>query len=163
MADGKRKVVGRFAGRQAGESMTVRRQDAGGTVRAQLRKPRKDSWTVAQERLFFETLAETCNASEAARAAGKCRSGAYYRREHDAGFAARWDQAIDIGYAEIEALLMRGRNLGVALRLLAHHRATVVERRAVAMREGPGGEDAVARLRVALDEVRRRRGVVEVE
>ncbi len=89
--------------------LVARRQrvGAGGTARAQKGRARKDGWTKVKERRFLETLAETCNASEAAREAGMCRASAYRRRQSDAGFARAWDEALDVGYAEIEALLMR--------------------------------------------------------
>lgn len=158
-------------------------QASGQGKRAQLRKPRKDAWTKAQEALFLETLAETCNASEAARAAGVSRAHAYKRKQRDPGFAAGWDRALDIGYAEIEAMLMRevlfgseseeitldsdgavkgrkvrrGRDLKLALQLLTRHRDRVATFRAAAMEARPDGEDAVARMRRVLEEIRRKR------
>jgi hypothetical protein len=42
---------------------------------------------------FIATLAQFCNVSEAARAAGIARSTAYEWREDDAEFAALWDEA----------------------------------------------------------------------
>ncbi|WP_037472697.1 hypothetical protein, partial [Sphingobium sp. ba1] len=91
----------------AGVELRPGRQAVADGTRAQQRKARKDSWTRAQEREFLEVLATTCNVSEAARVAGVRRAGAYERRQRDARFAADWDRAIDIGYAEIEAMLMR--------------------------------------------------------
>ncbi|WP_416464407.1 hypothetical protein [Sphingomonas sp. VDB2] len=170
--------------------LVARRQRVGGAVRAQKGKARKDGWTKAKERLFLETLAETCNASEAARAAGLCRASAYRRRQGDAGFARAWDEALDVGYAEIEALLMREvlfgseveeltldgegavkgrkikrtRNLTVALRLLTLHRDRMEKRRAGAgpgEAERPDSPDAIARVKDVLGAIRRRRAVVE--
>ena len=91
------------------------RQAVADGTRAQQRKARKDSWTRAQEREFLEVLATTCNVSEAARVAGVRRAGAYERRQRDARFAADWDRAIDIGYAEIEVEAQVSRPVSVEL------------------------------------------------
>lgn len=169
--------------------LVARRQRVGGAVRAQKGKARKDGWTREKERLFLETLAETCNASEAARAADMCRASAYRRRQADAGFARAWDEALDVGYAEIEALLMREvlfgseveeltldsegavkgrkvkrtRNLTVALRLLTLHRDRMDKRRAEAGAGAAGRPDSpesLARVEDVLGAIRRRRALV---
>ncbi|OHC95745.1 MAG: hypothetical protein A3H25_16340 [Sphingomonadales bacterium RIFCSPLOWO2_12_FULL_63_15] len=167
----------------AGVELRPGRQAVADGTRAQQRKARKDSWTRAQEREFLEVLATTCNVSEAARVAGVRRAGAYERRQRDARFAADWDRAIDIGYAEIEAMLMRevlfgseseeivldgegavksrkvkrGRDLKLALQLLIRHRDKVAAYRAAAGVQRPDSPDAVARLRRAMDEIARKR------
>ena len=151
------------------------RQAVADGTRAQQRKARKDSWTRAQEVEFLEVLSTTCNVSEAARVAGVRRAGAYERRQRDARF--------DIGYAEIEAMLMRevlfgseseeivldgegavksrkvkrGRDLKLALQLLIRHRDKVAAYRAAAGVQRPDSPDAVARLRRAMDEIARKR------
>ena len=164
--------------------LVVKRQASGKGARAQLRKPRKDGWNRAKERMFLQTLAETCNATEAARVAGVCRASAYKRRQTDRRFADEWARAMDVGYAEIEAMLMRevlfgseseeivldgegavksrkikrGRDLKLALQLLTRHREQVARyRAAMPDREGPGSEDALARMKRVLDEIRKRR------
>ncbi|WCP14690.1 hypothetical protein sphantq_03139 [Sphingobium sp. AntQ-1] len=171
--------------------LVARRQRVGGTARAQKGKARKDGWTKVKERRFLETLAETCNASEAAREAGMCRASAYRRRQSDAGFARAWEEALDVGYAEIEALLMREvlfgseveeltldgegvvkgrkvkrtRNLTVALRLLTLHRDRVDRRRAEAGQGAagrPDSPDAIARVEDVLGAIGRRRVAVEM-
>ncbi|MDO7834918.1 hypothetical protein Q4610_07640 [Sphingobium sp. HBC34] len=165
--------------------MTPQRQRLGGAVRAQKRQPRKDGWTRAQEALFLEALAETCNASEAARTVGKSRTSAYRRRASDPGFAQAWAQALEIGYSEIELLLMRAalhgseveevmldgdgavkgrkvkrvQNLTVALRLLIHYRDKVAQIRAGQTQERPDSADAIARVDAVVGAVRRRRGM----
>lgn len=152
---------------------------------AQLRAVRKDGWTVERRRLFMETLAATCNVSEAARVAGKNLSSAYYQKRRDPGFARQWAQALNIGYSELEALLLRqslfgteeeevvldaegmvksrkvkrGHPNAVGVRLLAQHQREAALGRAAEEADRPDGEDAVERLRAALEEVRKRSGV----
>ena len=166
---------------KAGEAALVpQRQARASGARVQQRRERRDAWTKAEERAFLATLAECCNISEAARAIGKCRQGAYDRRK-------RRDEALEQGYCEIEMALMRAAlfgseseeivldgdgavksrkvkrapNLSIGLRLLQHHRARVTTIRAAAGGRGGGGgpdtADAKARVRKVLDEIRRRR------
>lgn len=88
------------------------RQKAGGAVRGQMRKGRSDGWTARKEAIFFATLAQSCNASEAAREAGLCRASAYRRKAMDPAFAERWEDALAEGYGEIELMLMRAALFG---------------------------------------------------
>jgi hypothetical protein len=183
MAKGAGAQVAAGAGEGAsGAPMVAQRQRAGGEGRPQKRQRRKDSWTKKEQRLFLETLAETCNASEAARVADVCRASAYRRRSADAAFARAWDEALDVGYAEIETLLMREvlfgseveeltldgegavkarkvkrtRNLTVALRLLTLHRERIEKRRAEQGAAGrPDSPDAVARVANVLEAIGR--------
>ena len=151
---------------------------------AQLRTPRKDGWTEKRRRMFIETLAATCNVSEAARVAGMNQSTAYSLKGRDAGFAREWAKALSIGYAELEALLLRQALFGteeeevvldaegmvksrkvkrghphvVAVRLLTAHARKANEVRAGEEADRPDGADSIERLRSALAEVRRRTG-----
>lgn len=63
------------------------------------RKVRVDGWTVAMQRDFIRTLAETGCVSHAAKAAGVSRNTAYAMRHRaaHATFAVAWDVAIQIG------------------------------------------------------------------
>lgn len=166
-------------------TLRVQRSQRGSAgVGAQLRPTRKDGWTEKRRKTFMETLAATCNVSEAARVAGMTLSSAYYQKRRDPGFAREWAQALSIGYCELEALLLRQALFGteeeevvldaegmvksrkvkrghpnvVAVRLLTAHKREAVEARATGGGERPDGEDAVERLRLALEEVRRRSG-----
>lgn len=56
-------------------------------------KTRRTSRTDRARETFLATLAQTCNVSEAARAAGIGRSSAYEWREDDETFAKAWDEA----------------------------------------------------------------------
>lgn len=152
----------------------IGRQRAGGAARPQKRKARSDGWTRAEERLFLETLADTCNASEAARVVGRCRAGAYRRRAADPAFDRAWDEAVASGYGEIELMLMRASlfgteaeevttdadgavkarkvkrapNLTVALRLFLAYRDKVAR-----IREKRGGQGARPDSREAVAQV----------
>ncbi|MET0372614.1 MAG: hypothetical protein ABW039_14720 [Sphingobium sp.] len=163
----------------AGRALSIRRGPHG---KAQKRRIRSDGWTPARRRRFIEALVATCNVSEAARVAGRCLSSAYNKRRREPGFAREWEQALAIGYDELETALLRdalfgcedeeltldgegvlktrkvkrGRDRGVALRLLTQHRATRERMRGDMMREAYDGEAARAQLRAALEAVRGR-------
>jgi hypothetical protein len=171
-----------MAGSASEGKLVPQRQAIGGQKRVQKRKQRSDTWTQAQVREFMAVLAESCNASEAARAVGKCRQGAYDRRRRDPAFARAWDAALDQGYAELELLLMRAAlhgseseeitldgegavktrkvkrapNLSVGLRLWQHYRERVAKIRGTSDDAGPTPEEQ-AQVRRALAEIRRRR------
>jgi len=185
-------AVRRFSGKASDapdRELSVQRSQRGGAGGgAQLRAVRKDGWTAERRRIFMERLAATCNVSEAARTAGMNLSSAYYQKRRDPGFAREWGQALNIGYAELEALLLRqalfgteeeevtldaegmvksrkvkrGHPNAVAVRLLVQHRREAGERRAAEEADRPDGEDAVERLRRALEKVRERSGVGEL-
>ncbi|HUD93408.1 hypothetical protein [Sphingobium sp.] len=164
-------------------ALVAQRQKAGGGPRAQLRKARKDSWTRSEVTEFMAVLAETCNVSEAARAVGKCRAGAYDRKARDPVFARAWDAALEQGYAEIEMMLMRAALFGseteevvsdgdgavktrkvkrapsltLGLQLWQRYRDRVAKIRTEAGGERPDSADAVERVRGVLEEIRRRR------
>lgn len=176
----------RFSGKASDgqdRELTVQRSQVGrAKANAQLRAVRKDGWTEDRRKIFMETLAATCNVSEAARAAGKNLSTAYYQKRRDPGFAREWSHALNIGYSELEALMLREALFGseqeevtmdadgmvksrkvkrghphvVGMRLLTAHARKAMEARAADEADRPDGEDAVARLRAALDAVRRR-------
>jgi hypothetical protein len=151
---------------------------------AQMRAVRKDGWTLERRRIFMETLAATCNVSESARVAGMNLSGAYYQKRRDPGFAREWRQAMAVGYAELEAFLLRqalfgteeeellldaegmvksrkikrGHPNAVGVRLLGSHKREAREALEEEITDRPDGEDAVERLRMALEVVRQRSG-----
>lgn len=186
--EGGAKVVRRFSGKASDapdrELIVQRSQRGAAGSGAQMRAVRRDGWTVERRKVFMETLAATCNVSEAARVAGKNLSSAYYQKRRDPGFAREWAQALGVGYAELEALLLRqalfgteeeevvldgegmvksrkvkrGHPNAVGVRLLVQHRREAGERLAADAVERPDGEDAVERLREALERVRERRG-----
>lgn len=71
----------------------------GAAVRRNTAAPKGDSWHA----VFLANLAENCNVSEAARAAGIHRRTAYTHRDQDSAFAADWDAAVEDGVDLLEA------------------------------------------------------------
>lgn len=63
-------------------------------------------WTEEAEAVFLDHLAASCNVTRSAAAAGFCATALYQRRRRDAGFAARWQAALEQGYVRIEMLLI---------------------------------------------------------
>lgn len=160
---------------------------AGGMNGPQLKAVSKRGWTPARRKRFLTTLAQTCNVREAARAAGKEVSNAYYLKKVDPGFARAWAEALTIGYDELETLMLRqalfgseqeevtldgegavkGRKIKrghphvVGIRLLTSHRKEALAARGEMMRDRADGEEAREQLRAALQQVRTRRGAGE--
>jgi hypothetical protein len=57
----------------------------------------------AAEALFLAHLAATCNVAASARAAGVTAQCVYQKRMRDADFRRRWREALEQGYARLEA------------------------------------------------------------
>ena len=145
---------------------------------AQKRIGRPSDWTQEKAERFVEVLADSCNVSLAARAIGRSVGNVYIQRNKDGAFRAAWDQALAIGYARLELMMleralhgvekvvtlksgesktMREYNDRVALALLRWHRdavATIHESSA----EGGGYEDACERILERLQRLREREG-----
>lgn len=119
---------------------------AGRRSRPQVKAGRPTDWTQAKADKFIEVLADSCNVSLAARAIRRSVSNVYKQRQSNATFRAAWDQALAIGYARLEMMMleralhgvektvkltsgesriMREYNDRVALALLRHHRDSV--------------------------------------
>lgn len=171
---------------KAGGRTVVGRQRIGERSVPQKRAARADGWDPATTLAFMDALIDTCNASEAARAVGRSRAGAYRRRAADPAFREAWDAAIEMGYAEIELMLMRAAlhgveseevttdgegvvkarkvkrapNLSVALRLFLAYRDEVAAIRARRDQEGgarPDSPDAQARVEAMMKAIAERR------
>ncbi len=112
----------------------------------QKRTGRKSDWTEAKAAKFIQVLADGCNVSLAARAIKRSIGSVYVQRTKDAAFRAQWEQALAIGYARLEMMMleralhgvekavklsngesriMREYNDRVALALLRQHRDSV--------------------------------------
>jgi hypothetical protein len=77
-----------------------------GGGKSQVRKARKNGWTKAKEEKFFTALAETCNVTLAAEAAGMSLTSAYERRKKVAAFRAGWAEAIATAYQRLELVML---------------------------------------------------------
>ena len=84
----------------------------GNRRRVQARKAPRGCFDEAKRRVFLDHLAACCNATRAAAAAGVGVSTVFDARRRDPVFAAQWAQAIEIGYANLEALLIERAAIG---------------------------------------------------
>lgn len=64
-------------------------------------------WCAATEDAFFEVLAASCNVSLAAATVGFATPTVYRYRQLRPEFAARWQAALETGYARLEMELLR--------------------------------------------------------
>ena len=91
-----------------GEELVVRGTGgSGGGKRVQIARSRLKQWSPRVEDRFLAALASTCNVKAACAEVGMTPASAYNHRKRWQGFARRWDEAIDIGYARIEAGLLQ--------------------------------------------------------
>lgn len=72
-------------------------------------KPRGVKFTTERKEIYLEHFAATCDSDEAARLAGVGDTTVYAHRRTDPEFAAAWSEALDQGYARLEAELARQR------------------------------------------------------
>jgi hypothetical protein len=78
----------------------------GNRRRVQARKRVEGGFGEAKRRIFLDHLAACCNVTAAAAAAGVGVSTVYDARRRDPEFARQWGEAIEAGYATLEALLI---------------------------------------------------------
>ena len=69
-------------------------------------RTRGKRWSLAAEERFLTHLAASANISAAAEAAGFSTTAIYKRRLREPGFAARWAQALEVGYIRLECLAL---------------------------------------------------------
>lgn len=136
------------------------------------RRSAGERWSARREDAFFAMLADSCNVTRSAAAAGVSASAAYRRRRKEAGFRGRWGEALATGYAQLELEMLeralKGKDKAVivagesriikeyddriALALLKMHRDTVDEiERGV---DGQEHEEAVERILARLQRMR---------
>jgi hypothetical protein len=77
-----------------------------GGSKPQARKASRRDWTKVKEQSFLQALAETCNVTAAAAAAGVSVSAAYERRRKIAAFRAGWAEAIARAYQRLELVML---------------------------------------------------------
>lgn len=70
-------------------------------------KPKRREFTKARRAEFLAHFAATCNAKGSARAVGVSHSTVYAHRRSDERFRLAWEEALDQGYARLEAQLVR--------------------------------------------------------
>ena len=63
-------------------------------------------WTIARTKLFLEHLSQHCNVSAALAHSGMASSSLYRERRDNSAFRKAWDEALDQGYARLEAILL---------------------------------------------------------
>lgn len=83
-----------------------RRVTGGNRRRVQVRRAPRGSFGEAERQVFLDHLAACANVTAAAAAAGAGVSTVYDARRREPFFAQQWEEAIEIGYATLEALLL---------------------------------------------------------
>ena len=78
----------------------------GGGKRIQIARARVRQWTARVEARFMTALTACCNVRAACAEVGFSPASAYNHRQRWPGFARRWDQAVAIGYDQIECGLI---------------------------------------------------------
>jgi hypothetical protein len=87
-----------------GKGRRVQRRAAKGSKKSE---PKRLSFTKERREEFLGHFAASCNAEAAARAAGISDNCVYAWRKKDAPFRAAWFEALDQGYARLEAEIVR--------------------------------------------------------
>jgi hypothetical protein len=77
-----------------------------GATRMQVRKLRSDGWTAAKKKKFIAMLAETANVRMAVKAVGMSGFSAYSLRKKSPAFAKAWAEALEIGVAQLEMMVL---------------------------------------------------------
>ena len=67
-------------------------------------------WSEEAEEAFFDHLGASCNVKAAAEAVGFCTPTVYRLRQRRPEFAARWQAALEQGYARLEMALLEAAN-----------------------------------------------------
>lgn len=86
----------------------------GKSGRAMVRKNSGRFWSEEAEEIFFDHLAATCNVTASAQAAGFTTPTVYDHRRRRPEFAARWQVALEQGYARLELALLEAANESMA-------------------------------------------------
>jgi hypothetical protein len=147
------------------------------------RQPQAKDVTEAQRQVFLDTLADSCNVRRAAADAGFVPSTAYKLRQRDDGFAAAWQEALEIGYARLEMALVEraiqtieasaddtpgaippvgAMTVAQAMDLMSKHRASIVGGRAKRVglnaRNRPTADETDAEILRRIAVIERQRG-----
>ncbi|RYY46399.1 MAG: hypothetical protein EOP59_02905 [Sphingomonadales bacterium] len=79
------------------------------------RAPRANYFGPAKRQAFLDGLAYSCNVRASAGFAGVDITTVYYHRTRDAEFARQWQEAVEVGYDRLEALVLEHGGAGQAL------------------------------------------------
>jgi hypothetical protein len=79
---------------------------AGNGRRVQVRKVREGGFTEEKRQIFLDHLAGCCNVTRSAAAAGVSVETVNYHRRRDPAFAQRCDEALGVGYDNLEAMMI---------------------------------------------------------
>jgi hypothetical protein len=153
--------------RKAGPDKVVRHNVNG---KPQIARRRNNAITAAEKEAFLDHLAQCCNATASAVAAGRSYDGFNRIRRLDPEFSAQWQDALEAGHANIEALMLERARMALEakkpdgesdaskqgfafalsmdadqiLRLLAFHRRTVNGGKRGGPPVGPAASEEVA-------------------
>ena len=97
-----------------------------GGAAPKVKRAGRRTWSAAREKRFLETLATSCNVTLAAAEAGLSSTVIYRRRRTDASFRRAWGEALAIGYAELEMMMLRRALHGVERTIVARNGETSV-------------------------------------
>ena len=86
----------------------------GNKRKIQKRRAPRQAFTAAKRQVFLDTLASCANVSRSAKAAGVGVSTVYDARRREPAFAEQWADALEAGYATLEALLIERAAVGGA-------------------------------------------------
>jgi hypothetical protein len=84
----------------------------GNKRKIQKRAAPRQTFTAAKRQVFLDTLASCANVLRSAAAAGAGVSTVYDARRRDPVFDAQWDEALQMGYATLESLLLERAAVG---------------------------------------------------
>ena len=107
MQDGDESEIGGGKGRR------LQRRAAKGSQRA---KPKRRAFTEARRQRFLNHFAASCNQRAAARSVGISEQCVIAWRKKDPQFNAGWKEALQLGYARLEAELILGATKALTVR-----------------------------------------------
>jgi len=84
----------------------------GNKRKIQKRRAPRQAFTAAKRQVFLDNLASCANVTRSAEAAGVGVSTVYDARRREPAFAEQWADALEAGYATLEALLIERAALG---------------------------------------------------
>jgi hypothetical protein len=96
-----------------GNARRLQRRAPRGSLQA---KPKRRAFTEARRKRFLNHFAASCNARAAARAVGVSENCVHAWRRKDPQFNAAWKEALQLGYARLEAELIRSARKALTIR-----------------------------------------------